>query len=82
MDVEREFAAALAHQRKGKQDAARNAYERIVAAQPDHIDSLNNLAVIEWTQRNLHRALDLLGRVIKLAPTNPVYLRSLGQVLN
>jgi tetratricopeptide (TPR) repeat protein len=82
MDVEREFAAALAHQRKGKQDAARNAYERIIAAQPDHIDSLNNLAVIEWTQRNLHRALDLLGRVIKLAPTNPVYLRSLGQVLN
>jgi tetratricopeptide (TPR) repeat protein len=82
MDVEREFAAALALQRKGKQEAARNAYERIIAAQPDHIDSLNNLAVIEWTQRNLPRALDLLGRVIKLVPTNPVYLRSLGQLLN
>jgi tetratricopeptide (TPR) repeat protein len=82
MDVEGQFAAALALQRKGKQVAARDQYERIIAAWPDHVDSLNNLAVIEWTERNLPRALDLLGRVIKLAPTNPVYLRSLGQLFN
>jgi tetratricopeptide (TPR) repeat protein len=82
MDVERQFAAALALQRKGKQDAARDAYERIIAVRPDHIDSLNNLAVIEWTSKNLMRALDLLGRVIALAPGNPIYMRSLGQLLN
>jgi tetratricopeptide (TPR) repeat protein len=82
MNVERQFAAALALQRKGKHAAARDQYERIVAARPDHVDSLNNLAVIEWTQKNLPRALDLLGRVVALAPTNPIYLRSLGQLLN
>jgi tetratricopeptide (TPR) repeat protein len=82
MDVERQFGAALALQRKGKQDVARNTYEQIIAAHPDHVDSLNNLAVIEWMRKDLPRALDLLGRVIKLVPTNPVYMRSLGQLLN
>jgi tetratricopeptide (TPR) repeat protein len=82
MDVDRRFVAALALQRKGKQAAAREEYERIIAIRPDHVDSLNNLAIIEWTQKNLAKALDLFGRVIKLAPTNAVYLRSLGQLLN
>src|SRR4051794_32841298 len=81
MDIERQFAAALALQRKGKQEAAREEYRRIIAARPDHVDSLNNLAAIEKTRGNLAPALDLLGRVVALAPGNPIYLRSLGQVL-
>src|SRR3954470_21642585 len=82
MDLEGQFAAALTLQRKGKQAAAKDQYERIIAARPDHIDSLNNLAVIEWAQKNLPPAPDLFGQVVKLAPTNPVYLRSLGQLFN
>jgi tetratricopeptide (TPR) repeat protein len=77
-DLDRRFAAALALQRKGKHAAAKDEYERIIAARPDHVDSLNNLAFIEWTAKNLPRALELFGRVVKHAPADAAPLRSLG----
>ncbi|MDB5411117.1 MAG: tetratricopeptide repeat protein [Rhodospirillales bacterium] len=79
-DVDGRYAAALELHRKGKHAAAADAYEQILAVRPDHVDALNNLATIAWNERNLPKALALLGRVIAFAPDDAGHLRSLGRL--
>src|SRR6266567_2459069 len=60
---------------------ARDAYEKIVAASPDFVPALNNLAYIYAEKLNdLKRASELAQKARSIAPTNPSVLDTLGWI--
>jgi tetratricopeptide (TPR) repeat protein len=62
-------------------DKARDAYEKVVAASPDFVPALNNLAYIYADKLNdLKRASELAQKARSLAPTNPSVLDTLGWI--
>jgi tetratricopeptide (TPR) repeat protein len=62
-------------------DKARDAYEKLVAASPDFVPALNNLAYIYAEKLNdLKRASELAQKARSVAPTNPSVLDTLGWI--
>ncbi|HTG30802.1 MAG TPA: tetratricopeptide repeat protein, partial [Methylomirabilota bacterium] len=62
-------------------DKARDAYEKVVAASPDFVPALNNLAYIYAEKLNdLKRASELAQKARSIAPTNPSVLDTLGWI--
>lgn len=59
---------ALEHHQRGAMAEARDLYQAILAAQPDHLPSLNNLAAITAAAGDLLSARGLLQRVLAVAP--------------
>jgi tetratricopeptide (TPR) repeat protein len=45
-------------------------YKTILASDPDHIDTLRSLGVLAHSSKRYDEAIDLLGKVIGLDPTN------------
>jgi protein O-GlcNAc transferase len=62
------FASAVEAHRSGDPAAARAAYERVLAAQPDHAPTLHLLAAVHREQRDLDASNALLARALVQAP--------------
>src|SRR5438552_16358036 len=62
-------------------DKAQDAYEKVVAASPDFVPALNNLAYIYAEKLNdPKRASELAQKARSIAPTNPSVLDTLGWI--
>jgi putative PEP-CTERM system TPR-repeat lipoprotein len=66
--------------RAGQLTAAKQSYQRVVAALPDDAVSLNNYANL-LQQMNDPAAQEIAERALKLSPTNPIYGDTLGWIL-
>jgi protein O-GlcNAc transferase len=62
------FANAVEAHRSGDAASARAAYERVLAAQPDHAPTLHLLAAVHREQRDFDVASTLLVRALEQAP--------------
>jgi tetratricopeptide (TPR) repeat protein len=80
--LQREFDKAARLYRKGDLATARLAYETVAGELPDHVETLNNLAVIDRREGDLGKALERLLQVTRRDAADAVYLRNLGQVLH
>ena len=75
------LAQALASHRAGDLAAAADAYRALLAADPDHADALNLLAVIHLQQSNPTKALPLLEHALTLRPGVADYHNGHGEAL-
>jgi protein O-GlcNAc transferase len=72
---------AMAHHRAGRLDDAVKCYDRILAAQPDHVDALNLAGALAYQHGDDARAQELLGRAVVLAERRAEPQYHLGLVL-
>ena len=72
------FRQAVADHRAGKLPEAEAGYRRILAAQPDHADSLHYLGLIAAQIGRHDLAVELIGRAVAVRPGMPDYLNNLG----
>ncbi|HVJ51885.1 MAG TPA: tetratricopeptide repeat protein [Aliidongia sp.] len=62
------FMAGGRHHRAGNHDRARKSFERALSLDPDHVNTLCNLAALERMSGDDDRARQLLERTVALAP--------------
>jgi predicted O-linked N-acetylglucosamine transferase (SPINDLY family) len=72
------FAIALQHHQAGRLDVAEQIYRQILAAEPNHADSLQLLGLIAYQVGQFATALDLIGKAVALNPLADVYQNNLG----
>jgi tetratricopeptide (TPR) repeat protein len=58
------------------------AYDRVLALEPNHIDALLNRGALAFEDGELEAARDFFERAVKLAPQNPVARFNLGTTLD
>ena len=71
-EIKTAFGAAMAAHQAGRLGEAESIYRNILAASPDHADSLHLLGLIASQRGNPAAALDLIGRAIALSPGKPI----------
>jgi hypothetical protein len=76
------FQQAFRLDERGRLDEAARLYESVLAADADHLPTLNNLALLRLRQRRPTDAVKLLQRVRKLAPGVAEVHSNLGAVLS
>jgi tetratricopeptide (TPR) repeat protein len=79
--IQQTFELALQQHRSGRLPEAEQLYRQILAQQPEHIDAMNNLAVIANETGRNDLALDLIRRVISLRPGDAGAHNNLGNAL-
>ena len=72
----------LALHQAGRLDAAAAIYRRVLAAAPDHFDSLHLLGVIFYQCGHQAQALQHIDAALKISPDNVFALNNRGIVLN
>jgi tetratricopeptide (TPR) repeat protein len=72
------FSNAIALHRAGRLDEAEGEYRSILAAEPDHADSLHLLGVIAQQRGQFNRAAELIEQAIKLHTDRPAYHSNLA----
>lgn len=65
----------------GRWAEARHCYQQILAAQPDQLTVLNNLAVLEFQQGRYEAGIELLERCLRINPAQPIAHYSIGRAL-
>lgn len=75
------FDQALASHQRGALTEAAALYSEILASYPKHPDCLHLLGVISYQQKNLNRAIELIGNAIKISPLDPFYHSNYGLAL-
>ena len=75
-------AGGLALHQAGRLDAAAAIYRRVLAAAPDHFDSLHLLGVIFYQCGHHAQALQHIDTALKISPDNVFALNNRGIVLN
>ena len=75
------FQLGAVYERSGRVPEAVNTFRRLLAAHPDHDETLNYLGYL-WADRgeNLAEALELIRRAVAAEPDNGAYVDSLGWV--
>ena len=76
-----DFETALGHHKAGRLGAAREAYEAILAARPDHLDARHHLALIAVAGGDLEQGIALLRETVTAAPGFAVAWVNLGLAL-
>jgi predicted TPR repeat methyltransferase len=76
-----DLRAAIALHRGGDLDRAEQAYERLLAADPEHIEALHFLGVLQHQRGRSDRAIASIRRAIALAPDYADAHNNLGNVL-
>lgn len=66
---------------QGQLSQAKEVYERILALQPEHFDSLHMLGVIAYQTGNLALAADLIGKAIQINPNIATAYSNWGNAL-
>ncbi|MDZ7815152.1 MAG: tetratricopeptide repeat protein [Planctomycetota bacterium] len=79
VDVASNYGYALIHM--GEVTIARGVYERILADKPDHIESINHLALIAAFSGNFQEALEYYEKALSLAPQDVRILNNYGSTL-
>lgn len=79
-DAAEELRTGLSHHRAGRLEAAEACYRSVLAAQPDHADTLHLLGLIAHRRGQQEQAIELIGRAIKQKGQVAAYLCSLGVV--
>jgi Flp pilus assembly protein TadD len=64
--------------RTGRISEAISQFNRALAIQPNHLGTLNNLAVCHRQRKEYEAAVSLLRRALELAPDNPDLVENLG----
>ena len=75
-------AGGLALHQAGRLDAAAAIYRRVLAAKPDHFDSLHLLGVVFYQCGHQVQALQHIDTALKISPENVFALNNRGIVLN
>jgi protein O-GlcNAc transferase len=65
------FQDALALHRRGRLEDAAQAYESVLASDPEHVDALIHLGVLRLGQGFPDKAETLIGRAAAIAPHSP-----------
>ena len=79
--VPTKFAEALAYHNKGLLAEAQEIYLDILKTQPKHFDSLHLVGVIAHQTKNNQRAVELIGKAIKVNTSFAAAHYNLGNVL-
>ncbi len=79
--LQRRLQEAIAFHRQGELAAARAIYEKILAGDPDHADSLHLLGLVHWQSGDSQRGLDHIDRAIARNPGSAAYFSNRGNVL-
>jgi len=72
---------AIAFDKKGLHDRAKESYEKAIKAEPEDAQALNNLGFSLYQNGNYRAAVDRLKRAVKLAPKDERILNNLGLAL-
>ncbi|MGA8358316.1 MAG: tetratricopeptide repeat-containing glycosyltransferase family protein [Xanthobacteraceae bacterium] len=72
---------AFAQHQAGQWAEAEKIYHKILAAQPDHLDSLHLLGVMAYERGEFARALDQIGLILAKDPDNSLALNHRGLAL-
>ncbi|MFA6126392.1 MAG: tetratricopeptide repeat protein [Bacteroidales bacterium] len=83
-DLVKQFYLSLAEAlyRNGNADEAFRNYDQMLVLEPDNVLVLNNYSYyLSLEGRELDKALDMIGRCIKIEPENPTYLDTFAWVL-
>ena len=72
---------AVAFDRKGLHDRAKESYEKAIKAEPEDAQALNNLGFSLYQNGNYRAAVDRLKRAVKLAPKDERILNNLALAL-
>jgi tetratricopeptide (TPR) repeat protein len=77
--LETYYLLGTARERTGDHQRAAEAFEKLLAVEPDFAPALNYLGYM-WAERgeNLDRALELTQRAVEIDPDNGAYVDSLG----
>src|SRR5258708_8441602 len=75
------FSEALAHHRAGRYDQAAALYRAILAAHPNHADSLNLLGVIAQQRGDNAQAVQLIQKAVQIRADRPAYYVNLATAL-
>ena len=73
-----EFQRALALHRQGRMDEAASAYQRVLLAEPTHLDALIHLGVLRLGQGRADEAEAFLQQAVTLSPGSPEALGNLA----
>src|ERR1700734_956075 len=76
------FQQAVALQRRGQWSKAQFIVEKIVKAQPKHVDALILLGVVAAQRKDLRRAVQLFDRALAVDPINPAAYCNQGSALH
>jgi len=79
--VQELLSTALETHRVGRSAEARDLYQEILNANPDHADALHLLGLSSFDQGRYEEALALIGRAIERNPSAAGYHNNLGNVL-
>ncbi len=79
-DVAELLKVGLSHHRAGRLAEAEACYRRVLAAQPDHADTLHMLGLIAHRRGRQDRAVELIHQAIKQNGQTATYFCSLGVV--
>ncbi len=74
------FALALQSLQVGRLDEAEARFREILARQPQHADTLNNIGLLNYQKGNFNRANEYLSKAIAVDASNPLYVNNLGLV--
>ncbi len=75
------FAEAFGHHQAGRLDEAKRIYQRILAMDPRHADSLHMMGLIAWRTGAFDAAIDLIGKAIAQNGTVAWYHSNLSLAL-
>ena len=75
------FASALSHHQAGRLERAEALYRRVLAAAPEHPDSLHLLGVLAHQSGRGELALELIGTAITAGGDRAIFHHNLGEVL-
>jgi tetratricopeptide (TPR) repeat protein len=75
------FAEALATHRAGRLAEAEKIYEKILAIQPDHFDSLHSLGFIYYQRGSHEEAIHKIDLALRRNPNNSAALNNRGVIL-
>ena len=80
-DLAEQLARAQALHRQGHAAAAREIYEHVLRADPDHYDALNELGMLAGQANQSEEALQYFERAIAIRPQDPAAHVNLGNAL-
>jgi protein O-GlcNAc transferase len=75
------LAMALQHHRAGRLQEAEPIYQEILRADPDHVDALHLLGVLAHQMGHAGRAVESIGRAIRLDGNQAAFHNNLGLAL-
>jgi len=68
MTLREELESGLSHQQAGRLAEAEGIYRGVLARHPDHVDALHLLGILEIQRGGPEKAVDLIGRAIRVKP--------------